>query len=157
VYKRVLVALDGSEVGETIIPFIVEIAGPLDLDVILVRVCETMPPTVFDGTQVVLEDPGLARIDAEEYLAPLAAELRNRGIKVTTQVRRGRPAEEIVKAAHDANADLIAMTTHGRSGLGRLLFGSVAETVLRQSHLPVCLMRMTESDVARRVAERKSS
>jgi len=148
------VALDGSEVGEAIMPFIVEIAGPLDLEVMLVRVCEPVPPTVVDSTQVLIEDPEAARIDAEEYLAPLAVELRQRGIKVTTQVRRGQPADEIVKAAHESNADLIAMTTHGRSGLGRLLFGSVAETVLRESHLPVCLMRMTEADVARRVAQK---
>jgi nucleotide-binding universal stress UspA family protein len=155
VYKRAIVALDGSEVAETIIPFILEIAGPLDLEVTLVRVNEPVPPTVVEcSTKVMLKDPETARIDAEEYLAPLAVELRKRGVKTKTQVRSGRAAEEIVKAARDTNADLIAMTTHGRSGLGRLLFGSVAATVLRESHLPVLLMRMTEADVSRRVAQR---
>jgi nucleotide-binding universal stress UspA family protein len=158
VYKRAIVALDGSEVAEAIIPFILEIAGPLDLEVTLVRVNEPLPPTVVEGAaQVMFEDPETERIDAEEYLAPLAAELRERGVKTKTQVRSGRAAEEIVEAARDANADLIAMTTHGRSGLGRLLFGSVAETVLRETHLPVFLMRTTEADVSRRVAQRASS
>ena len=66
-----------------------------------------------------------------------------------TEVRRGEAAEEILKAAREAKADVIAMTTHGRTGLGRLLFGSVAETVLRESELPVLLMRWSEADVAR--------
>jgi nucleotide-binding universal stress UspA family protein len=154
VYRRAVVALDGSEIGEAILPFIIEIAGPLDLEVVLVRVYQAVPPTVVHGTHVAFENPETARIDAEEYLAPLAVELRTRGIRVTTQVRRGEPADEIVEAAIAAKADLIAMTTHGRSGLGRLLFGSVAETVLRASHLPVCLMRMTEADVSRRALQR---
>ena len=67
-------------------------------------------------------------------------------------VRRGEPAEEILAGAREAGADLIAMTTHGRSGLGRLLFGSGAEAVLRQSEVPVFLMRQTEFQVAARAA-----
>jgi nucleotide-binding universal stress UspA family protein len=62
-------------------------------------------------------------------------------------VRRGQPAEEILASARAAGADLIAMTTHGRSGLGRLLFGSVAEAALRQAEIPVFLMRLTKSQV----------
>lgn len=152
-YKRAIVALDGSPVAETIMPFILEIAGPLDLEVTLVRVKVPVPPTVIEGTaHVMIEDPETARVDAEEYLAPLAAELRHRGVRVKTQARRGQAAEEIVKAARESNADVIAMTTHGRSGLGRLLFGSVAESVLRASELPVFLMRVTEADVASRAA-----
>jgi nucleotide-binding universal stress UspA family protein len=67
-------------------------------------------------------------------------------------VRRGEPAGEILAAAREAKADLIAMTTHGRSGFGRLLFGSVAEAVLRQSEVPVFLMRQTEAQVGARAA-----
>jgi nucleotide-binding universal stress UspA family protein len=62
-------------------------------------------------------------------------------------------SDEIVAAARQTGADLIAMTTHGRSGLGRLLFGSVAEAVLRESRLPVFLMRVTEAQVAQRAAQ----
>ena len=153
-YRRAIVALDGSPVAEAILPFIVEIAGPLDLEVVLVRVNRPIPPEVIEGSRhVIVEDPETSRIDAEEYLAPLAVELRKKGVRASTQVRRGQPADEIVLAAREAGADLIAMTTHGRSGLGRLLFGSVAEAVLRESRLPVFLMRVTEAEVAARAAE----
>ena len=55
---------------------------------------------------------------------------------------------ELVAAARETGADLIAMTTHGRSGFGRLLFGSVAEAVLRQAEIPVLMMRLTERQVS---------
>jgi nucleotide-binding universal stress UspA family protein len=154
VFKRAVVALDGSPVAEAIIPFILEIAGPLDMEVVLVRVNRPIPPEVIDGSRhVMVEDPEASRVDAEEYLAPVAVELRKKGVRARTQVRRGDPAEEIVLAARDIDADLIAMTTHGRSGLGRLLFGSVAEAVLRESRLPVFLMRVTEAQVSARAAQ----
>ena len=92
------------------------------------------------------------RAEAEEYLAPIATELRAKGVRTTTMVRRGEPVEEILAGVREAGADLIAMTTHGRSGLGRLLFGSVAEAVLRQSEVPVFLMRQTEFQVVARAA-----
>ena len=152
-FRRAVVALDGSPVAEAIVPFIVEIAGPLDMEVVLVRVNRPIPPEVIEGSRhVIVEDPEMSRVDAEEYLAPVAVELRKQGVRVRTQVRRGQPSEEIVLAAREIGADLIAMTTHGRSGLGRLLFGSVAEAVLRESRLPVFLMRVTEAQVAARAA-----
>lgn len=152
-YKRALVPLDGSAVAETIVPFILEIAGPLDMEVVLLRVIQPTPPVVIEGSRrVEVEDVKARQVDAEEYLAPVAVELRAKGIRVDTRVRRGLPAEEIVAAAQEEGADLIAMSTHGRSGLGRLLFGSVAESVLRHSEIPVFLMRATEAQVAKRAA-----
>jgi len=153
VYKRALVPLDGPIVAEGIIPFILEIAGPLDMEVVLLRVLLPIRPSVIEGTRYVeLEDAEKRRAEPEEYLAPIAVELRAKGVKTTTMVRRGEPDEEILAGAREAGADLIAMTTHGRSGLGRLLFGSVAEAVLRQSEVPVFLMRQTEFEVAARAA-----
>lgn len=152
-YKRVVVPLDGSPVAEAIIPFILEIAGPLDLEVVLLRVVPPLVPQVVESSRhVVFEDVERRRVDAEEYLAPLAVELRDKAVRVRTEVRRGEPAIEIVAGAREAGADLIAMTTHGRSGLGRLLFGSVAESVLRHGEFPVFLMRLTEAQVAERAA-----
>lgn len=143
-YKRVIVPLDGSPLAEGIIPFILEIAGPLDMEVVLVRVLQPIPPDVIEGSRhVVVEDIPARRKEAADYLAPIAARLERRGIRVRTDVRRGEPVTEIVAGVHEAGADLIAMTTHGRSGLGRLLFGSVAEAVLRQAEVPVFLMRLT--------------
>jgi nucleotide-binding universal stress UspA family protein len=156
-YKRALIPLDGSPVAEAILPFVLEIAGPLDMEVVLLRVLEPIPPSVIEGSRhVVVENVEVRMQDAREYLAPLAAELQDKGIRAQTVVRRGEPAAEIVAGAKEAGADLIAMSTHGRSGLGRLVFGSVAEAVLRRSEMPVFLMRMTEAQVAKRAARKAS-
>lgn len=152
-YKRALVPLDGSPVAETIIPFILEIAGPLDMEVVLLRVVEPIPPMVLEASRhIEVEDVEARHTDAEEYLAPIAVELRNKGVRVQRRVGRGNPADQIVAAARETGADLIAMSTHGRGGLGRLVFGSVAQAVLRHVDMPVFLMRATEAQVARRVA-----
>ena len=147
-YKRVVVPLDGSRLAEEMLRFIVDIAGPLDLEVLLLRVITPIPPQVTETMRaVVLESVEHSVAEARAYLARLADDLRTRGVRVRTEVRRGQPVEEIVEGARAAAADLIAMTTHGRSGLGRLLFGSVAEAVLRQAEIPVFLMRMTDAKV----------
>jgi nucleotide-binding universal stress UspA family protein len=152
-YKRAVVPLDGSAVAETILPFILEIAGPLDMEVVLLRVVQPLPPIVVEGSRpVVAEAVEAQQLDAEEYLAALAAELRDKGVRAETRVRRGVPTDEILAGARESKADLVAMTTHGRSGLGRLLFGSVAEDVLRHSDIPVFLLRCTEAEVARRAS-----
>jgi nucleotide-binding universal stress UspA family protein len=156
VYKRALVPLDGSPVAEAIIPFILEFAGPLDMAVRLVRVVEPIAAVIADGTaSAIVDDPRARERDAEEYLAPLAAELRGRGVAAEWEVRHGTAATAILAAATSFGADLIAMSTHGRSGLGRLLFGSVAEQVLRQADVPVFLMRQTEAQVAARAASER--
>jgi nucleotide-binding universal stress UspA family protein len=144
-YKRALVPLDGSALAEGIIPFLLKIAGPLDMSLVLLRVLEPLVPAVGDGMRPnLIVDAETRTREAEEYLATQAAALRARGVDVAWEVRPGRPDEEIVEAARKAGADLIAMSTHGRSGLGRLLFGSVAEQVLRHAEVPVFLMRQTE-------------
>jgi len=131
----------------------VGMAGPLHMSVTLLRVLEPVPPVVGDcGRPVLIDDlPARAR-DAEEYLAPLAAMLRARGIDASWSVRRGRVDTEILAAARDDRVDLIAMSTHGRSGFGRLLFGSVAEQMVRQAEVPVFLIRGTEAGVRRTAA-----
>jgi len=152
-YKRAIIPLDGSIVAEGIIPFVLEVAGPLDMDIVLLRVLVPIPPSVIEGSPYVkIEDPEKRRLEAEAYLMPIAVDLRAKGVRVTTMVRRGEPTAEILAGARAADADLIAMTTHGRSGLGRLLFGSVAEAVLRQADIPVFLLRPSEAQVAARAA-----
>jgi nucleotide-binding universal stress UspA family protein len=153
-YKRALVPLDGSMVAEAIVPFILEIAGPLDMEVALLRVVVPAPPVVLEASgAVAVEDVEKLRKDAEEYLASVAPGLRAKGVKVTTSVRCGGNAVmEILDRARSLDADLIAMTTHGRGGLGRLLFGSIAEAVLRQAEIPVFMMRQTREQVAARAA-----
>jgi nucleotide-binding universal stress UspA family protein len=145
VYKRVLVPLDGSELAETVLRFIVEIAGPLDMTIVLLRVVEPAPPVSVDSMHTIsVDDIASRRRDAAEYLAPIAVGLRARGIETTSIVRVGSVDQEILAAARGTNVDLIAMSTHGRTGFGRLLFGSVAEQVLRHADVPVFMMRHTE-------------
>jgi nucleotide-binding universal stress UspA family protein len=149
VYKRALVPLDGSPLAEAIIPFLMEIAGPLKMSIVLLRVQEPIPSAVGDGIrQALLEVRDGYTRDIEDYLESIAERLRARGVEASHAVRSGRPDEEIVEAARDAAVDLIAMGTHGRTGLGRLLFGSVAEQVLRHADVPVLMIRQTPARLA---------
>jgi nucleotide-binding universal stress UspA family protein len=150
-YERALVPLDGSTTAEGVIPFILQIAGPLGLDVTLLRVVIPAPPAAaVEVGPVSLENTDKLCAQAEAYLVPFATELRANSIRVTTHVRRGEPAQEILACVRDSKADLIIMTTHGRTGFSRLLFGSVAEAVLRHADVPVLLMRQTQVEIAAR-------
>jgi nucleotide-binding universal stress UspA family protein len=147
-YKRVLVPLDGSRLAEGILPLILQIGGPCALEVVLVRVVESTVPQDLEGTGYTMVDVVAARLkDADEYLAAVAANLREHGVRATTEARQGEPVTELVAAARETRSSLIAMTTHGRSGFGRLLCGSVAEALLRQAEIPVLMMRLTERQV----------
>ncbi len=157
-FKKVLVPVDGSAVAEAILPFIEQIAGPLDMEITLLRV---VPLTSLDVMGMAGDaragDPILKELDAQGYLEPLVAALRAKGIRAGARVRIGDPSAEIVVAAKEIEADQIAMTTHGRSGLGRLLFGSVAEAVLCTAPIPVFLMRMTEAALESASVEQEKS
>ncbi|HEU5190327.1 MAG TPA: universal stress protein [Methylomirabilota bacterium] len=146
-YKRVLVPVDGSPLSEGILPFILQIAAPLALEVVLVYVITPIAPQAIEGTKHFTVYDVEARLnEGREYLARVAAKVQ--GVRVTPEVRRGEPVAEIVAAARDTKADIIAMTTHGRSGFSRLLFGSVAEAVLRQAEIPVLMMRPSKQGVS---------
>jgi nucleotide-binding universal stress UspA family protein len=90
--------------------------------------------------------------ESRAYLKRHADDLSASGLAVRTAVRTGDPAAEIIRGAREYQADLIAMTTHGRSGLSRLIFGSVAEAVLRRASVPVFLTRLTEAEAGRHAA-----
>ncbi len=143
--KKVLVPLDGSQESEAIFPVIEEIAGPLDWEIVLFQTV-TIPPMDAIGLQHVAaaDDLLLMQSRANEYLEYLAGRLTAKGIRAVAKVRIGDATREILAAVAEEKVDLIAMTTHGRSGLGRLLFGSVAENLLRSAPVPVLLLRMTK-------------
>jgi nucleotide-binding universal stress UspA family protein len=81
------------------------------------------------------------RARVESMLTPVARELREEGIETQVDVAFGRPAQEIVEYAESKGVELIAMCTHGRSGLSRWFLGSVADKVMRGTHLPILLIR----------------
>lgn len=156
-HKRVLVALDGSTGSEAVLRLLMQIAGPLDMTVMLLHVLEPITPQVVEGTVAVVDDIEARQREAEEYLAPISAALRSQGVDTSWAIRRGRPATEILAAALEGDADLIAMATHGRTGLGRLLFGSVAEAVLRHAKVPVFMIREPHAVEADPAADRKAA
>ena len=126
---------------------ILDIAGPLDMDIVLLRVVSPVLSQAGDaGVQIIIDEMTARMAEARDYLTTIAADLAGRGIRVRTRVRGGAPMTEILAAAREVSADLIAMTTHGRTGFSRLLFGSVAEAVLRQGEFSVFLMRQIAAD-----------
>jgi nucleotide-binding universal stress UspA family protein len=134
---RILVPLDGSALAEKILPEVIELAGLRGAEVLLLRVVHAH---TFPGT-----DPVEAQVqavdEAQAYLARLEARLVSHGLSVRTAVRYGHAAEEILDHAKASDATLLAMSTHGRSGLRRFMLGSVAEAVVRHAPIPVLLIR----------------
>lgn len=135
---RILVPLDGSALAESALPKAVEMARVGLSGLLLVRAAEahTLP-----GADPIDAQVEVVR-EAEEYLKGVADRLARDGVRnVETSVWYGPAASAIVDAARLRKADLIVMTTHGRSGLGRLILGSVAESVLRGTSTPILLLR----------------
>jgi nucleotide-binding universal stress UspA family protein len=133
---RILVPLDGSPLAESVLPQVVELANLRKAEVVLVRVAlaHTLPG----------RDPADAQVraveSAQRYLAKIEADLAGQGIAARSVVRYGHAAEEILDHVRTGGIDLIAMSTHGRSGLRRWVLGSVAETVTRRAPVPVMLL-----------------
>ena len=153
-YRRVLVPLDGSPLAEAVLPFVSRLARPRGLEIALLRVIPVVTPKVVEGgtRRIILDHGERLREEAEVYLRGVAGSLVADGFRVTTTVRTGEAAPEIVAGARECQADLIGMMTHGRTGLGRLFFGSVAEAVLRHAAVPVFVVRATEAQLARSAA-----
>jgi nucleotide-binding universal stress UspA family protein len=156
-YECVLIPLDGSEPAEAILPCAERIAGPVDAEICLLRVVEpvTAVPGLGTGGAVGPDALFLRELEAKQYLAGVAHRLGARGLRVRTLVTLGVPELEILAVAQAEKADLIAMSTHGRRGLRRAVFGSVAEEVLRSAAVPVLLMRMTAQTPAPMEATRR--
>ena len=88
---------------------------------------------------------GKKLLQAEKYLARIAKRMEKKGLMVRTGVLLGNPAEEIISIVDELDADLVLMATHGRSGVGRWAYGSVADKVLRASPVPVMVVRPEEA------------
>lgn len=144
--KSIIVPLDGSEVAESALSAVVEIAEKLDLEVELLRAYH-IPYNVYagdEGVYAINYDELIAGIrdEAAGYLDKKAAELRSAGLKRVSAVsKEGFAADEIIAHARSAPQSLIAMSSHGRSGVKRWVLGSVAETVVRHAGGPVLITR----------------
>lgn len=147
-YKKMLVPLDGSALAESVLPHVVAIAKAFNIaDVWLLGVIE---PIEFHA----VEPFSWADIEnlrkqhektVEEYIKHIAQRLEKEGVAVKSSVEEGAVAESILKFTESRGIDLIVMATHGRSGIGRWVYGSVADKVLRAAKTPVLLVRSNAS------------
>ena len=151
-FERITVPVDGSELAEEILPHVAYLSAAMGLAVDLVQAVPSQeeyyrylsigPSEVSRATPPYEEYAQIVDGEAGSYLAELKERLTQQGgSPVETQLLHGPPADCIVDLATTTANNLVAMTTHGRSGVGRLVLGSVAERVVRQSGDPVLLIR----------------
>ena len=147
----ILVPLDGSKPGESVLQPVQVLAkqfGTENCEVVLLSVCEPSPVKsgysrviISEGEASAGKEAFMHRMAAQQYLAKLGKRIKSGGIKVRNEVLTGDPAEKITDYAREIKADLIAMATHGRTGISRLAYGSVAENVIRGISNPIFLVR----------------
>jgi nucleotide-binding universal stress UspA family protein len=156
-YQNIVVALDGSEFAERVLPYVEELAAKFGSSLQLVYattagsviIAETagMPAdagAIVDPTPIIEAQQG----EAEAYLSGVAKRLSAKGLNVSYSHPEGQAAEVICALAKDSGADLIAMTTHGRRGVARAILGSTAENVLHKAICPVLVVRVHDEPQA---------
>lgn len=142
-FKKIIVPLDGSENSEAVVPFAAEIASTSGGELIFVTAVQQVG--VWDSTmslQVLDRETKVAR----EYLDKFAAKMTEAGSKVTTKLVEGDAADAVLKAADETGADLLAITTKGRSGIARWLFGSVATRLVEHAKIPILVLHPKEGE-----------
>ena len=151
-FSKILVPLDGSRLAEHALELAFSLAQKFSAEVILLRVAIPDDNRVSLPALIPYPRPGpngaLQRAcdEAEAYL--LGIQLSGAGLPIRRQVVVGTPPELIVATAREQHVDLIVMSTHGRSGFSRLIYGSVAEAVLRGAHVPVLLTPLAVREAA---------
>jgi nucleotide-binding universal stress UspA family protein len=145
-FTKILVPLDGSALAERALKLAFAIAKKFKSEILLVRVAApeevmvglpAMAPHTYDLRSSNLRQ---GEAEADAYLCGLKTCWLDSGVPVHTEVLRGATPEMIVAVANEQQVDLIVMSTHGRSGFDRLIYGSVAEAVMRGSHVPVLMV-----------------
>jgi nucleotide-binding universal stress UspA family protein len=148
-YTNMLVPLDGSPFAEIALPHATALASKFNSKLTLVKVFET--PHVYQSVanQALLNDIHIAAIkEASDYLEAVKAKLTAEGFTVEIHFVEGdNVAAMLLEAIEASGADLVVMSTHGRSGLDRWRFGSVAQRVARHSPVPVVLIRPQKEGV----------
>lgn len=143
-YKTILVPLDGSPRAEAILPHAEALAKSFQAKIIFLEVVDpavaAVPP--YDYVTVVDEDMLAEEVGkADSYLANLVGDFQGKGIEATEISEAGAPVRTILEVAARENADLIAMASHGRTGLARVFYGSVSAGVLQQTDRALLIVR----------------
>ncbi len=143
--KRIVVPLDGSALAEKIMPYAVALAGSMDLEVVLLRAYDLPAASYYESDMYVPDWAELTRAvreNAQEYLDQAHRRLGAEGLRrVSTLLIQGDAAPNIIEVAKQTPESLVALCTHGRSGIGRLVLGSVADRVVRTASVPVLVIR----------------
>lgn len=145
-YNKILVPLDGSGFSECSLEHVKAIASGCRVpETVLFRVIEPLSANVVAalaqaGDDLVHKAELDSQAEARDYMVNIRNSLANEGLAAEAVVVDGRAAEEILDYAQNNKVDLIVMTTHGRSGISRWFFGSVAEKVLQHSAVPVLMI-----------------
>ena len=155
-YERILTPVDGSLLAEAVLPYVRLLAEGLEARVELLRVVEPMRHEFTDQRHGLHLDRFVdaMRVQARSYLDELALTLSKEGLSVSTHLREGNVAPIIVAEAQAQPGTLLAMSTHGRSGVARWLLGSVTDKVLRASDTPLLIVRPPEDYGSIRPAEK---
>ncbi len=143
-YKTILVPLDGSPRAETILPHAVSLAVKYEAKLVLLQVVEPIVAMVTPYDMVPYVDKDAAERTMQEvksYLAAKEGELRGEGVNAKSVVESGPVVSVILDVAEREQADLIAMASHGRTGLSRVFYGSVAAGILQKADRPLLLIR----------------
>lgn len=149
-YEKILVPLDGSKLGEAALPYVEGLVSKLasvsEVEVTLFQVLSLLTHWVIAGeasVSIPYTEPEMEQFkqQAINYLGNVGEGLKSKGATVKIRIGVGSAVEEIISAASAIDADLIAMSTHGRSGLSRWAFGSVTDRVLRGGTAPVLVVR----------------
>ena len=139
-FKRILLPLDSSKLAECVLPHLVAIARINEPEVQLLHISEPFGVTA----RLRMIDPvewQIHKAESESYLSGIAARLQNAGLRVSTHLYDGRPAERIIEVAHSWNADLILMSSHGQSGLSPWNVSSVVQQVILRAHRSLMIIR----------------
>jgi nucleotide-binding universal stress UspA family protein len=146
--RKILVSLDGSQFAEGVIPHVEGLVEGTDNEVILIRIIEPLqiPDVVrhtagFDEEKYEEELTARAEKEAKRYLSKKESALRTKGLNVSSTSLLGMPAQTILQYAEDNSVSLIALSTHGFSGITKWAYGSVASKIIESSSKPVLLVR----------------
>ena len=142
-YKNIMVPLDGSKRAEAILSHIEELSMLYDARVIFLQVVEPPPLIVGPEGDIALHQQESERWEkqAHSYLSAVEGEFQEKGIKTKKHIAHGPVVEAIIKVAEQEGVDLIALASHGRTGLSKVFYGSVAAGVLHRIDRPLLLIR----------------